>query len=402
MDDDAADEDERALALEQWHRELEASTIRVDRGPAQPEDDSADPLSSLFSKVATLTSITALMHRAQPRVYGVPLDEPDEPLPATRMPCLFVNHGIGPLPLMAQQPSISSILTSYASTLPADQWPSAIVVCSAHWEVEPLTIGTAQFPALIHDYDGFRGAGYKYRYPAPGAPSVGERIRLLCAAAGIPATTDAKRGWDQCVFVPMMLAFPGADVPIVEVSLRRGQDAAAHVALGQALAPLREEGVLIVGSGNSFHNLRYFFADDPQLRQAGVAHSHAFDEWLRALLTDESLTPEARLQALVRWHELAPSAAEAHAEGEAEQLMPLLVVAGAALGGAGDALEGGGAVPSAHPDDPMASFALSTFEFRDRFRVRFRPVVNSSPYQRVHQPVTVRISVVPGSREQCV
>jgi len=382
-------------ALRRMEREgADATQTKAQAENARAELHAMRSLKNVLSSRKTLLQLlpASLADEPPPRAS----EEEEAPFPR-RMPCLFINHGIGPLPLMGRQPAIASPLKAFASTLAADQQPTAVVVISAHWESSPPAIGSAQFPRLIFDYDGFGLGSYKYKYPAPGAPVVAERIRLLLAGAGIRASVDAGRGWDQCVFVPMMLAFPRADVPLVEVSVHAGQDAAAHVAMGRALAPLREEGVLIVGSGNSFYNLDYFFSDDPVVRREGISHCSAFNDWLRASMTEHFPTPEARLDRLRRWAELAPSAREAHGFGSAAHLMPLFVVAGAALGEIGSVF---GAVgnPSQPEKDPMRGFVLSCFEFRDRFRVRLRITSNAHLFLRASQPVLVDLRIVPDVR----
>ena len=173
------------------------------------------------------------------------------------------------------------------------------------------------------------------RYDAPGSPSVAARIRELLEAAGLGCAADGARGWDHGVFVPMMLMFPEADVPIVQLSLLRSQDAQQHLALGAALAPLRAEGVLLVGSGVSFHNFKYFFGD----QQAGRRLSRTWDEWLRQAMT-APMGAAARTDALAGWVS-APAAREAHPKGAAEHLMPAFVVAGAGMGSGGSGGSGG-------------------------------------------------------------
>ena len=180
----------------------------------------------------------------------------------------------------------------------------------------------------------------------------------LLEKAGLPHAADMQRGWDHGVFVPMMLLFPAADIPVVQVSLTSDQDAATQLAIGAALRPLRDEGVLIVGSGVSFHNFAYLFARG-KARETGVRHSLAFDKWLSSTMTDSAIPAASRLTQLAQWT-AAPSAREAHPAGAAEHLLPALVVAAAAEGVAGTKVgltaEAGAEIAS--------DFAISQFEFR--------------------------------------
>jgi len=257
------------------------------------------------------------------------------------------------MPLLGRQPAVANFLGSYIATLPVR--PTAVVVVTAHWEEEVVAVSKAESPKLYFDYSGFPPESYKYEYKAPGAPALAERILSLLGAAGLKARAETKRGWDHGVFVPMKLLIPEADVPLVAVSLRAGQKAEDQVAIGRALAPLRDEGVLIVGSGASFHNFKYFFARDGESRSKGEAHSRTFDNWLRQAVTDRSLEPDARIRQLCAW-ESAPSARESQPVGGAEHLMPLFACLGAALGEAG--------VTVGEQDETFGSLAMSQFEWR--------------------------------------
>ena len=275
-----------------------------------------------------------------------------------RQPAIYINHGGGPLPLLGQQPSISKFLASYAATLPEP--PKAVLVVSAHWEASVPTVANGGSHPLLFDYGGFPAETYEYRYPAKGSPKVADRVCALLSAAGIKHATDGRRGWDHGVFVPLMLMFPAANVPIVQLSLTTDQDAQRHLSVGAALAPLRDEGVLIVGSGVSFHNFAYLMARDGATRKAGIAHSLAFDEWLSRAVADAGNDGEARRAALARWEaDAGASAREAHPRGAAEHLMPLFVVAGA--GGDGPARK----APTADTTgELLAGFAMSQFQWR--------------------------------------
>ncbi|CAE7689260.1 DOD, partial [Symbiodinium pilosum] len=207
---------------------------------------------------------------------------------------VFINHGGGPLPLLGKQPQIAKFLKAYPSSLPAV--PTAILVVTAHWETRStLKVSGGSSHSLYFDYGGFPKESYEYQYPAPGSPDLAKQVISLLAQRDMQCTADPTRGWDHGVFVPTTLMFPKADVPVVALSLYSSQDAAAHLAVGEALQPLRDQGVLIVGSGASFHNFDYFFvswkqARDPTVRQEGVKHSKQFDRWLTETVTSEGLS----------------------------------------------------------------------------------------------------------------
>ncbi len=198
--------------------------------------------------------------------------------------------------------------------------PRAVLVISGHWESEPVAVNVQAHPSLLYDYYGFPEHTYRLQYPAPGAPELAREVRDLLAEAGIPAREESRRGLDHGVFVPFKLVYPRADMPIVQMSLRRGLDPAAHLALGAALAPLRARGVLIVGSGMSFHNLGI-----RSIENARIPPSEQFDDWLTRAVCTPSAADRSRL--LLRWAE-APAARFAHPREE--HLMPLMVAAGAA------------------------------------------------------------------------
>lgn len=245
---------------------------------------------------------------------------------AGRMPVIYLPHGGGPwpfvdlgLPKLAVD-ALSSYLRSLADIAPAR--PRAILSVSAHWEEKVPTVMSGEQPPLYYDYYGFPEAAYRLSWPAPGATALAARVRSLLGAAGMESGEDAARGYDHGTFVPLMLTFPQADVPTTQLSLVTGLDPEKHLAIGRALAPLRDEGVLIVGSGMSYHNMRGF-------RGGGEQPSAAFDRWLGETI---ALPPEARDQRLRRWAE-APSARLSHPREE--HLLPLMVVAGAAGADAG-------------------------------------------------------------------
>ncbi|MDD3763914.1 MAG: class III extradiol ring-cleavage dioxygenase [Nevskiales bacterium] len=244
------------------------------------------------------------------------------------MPTVFVPHGAGPCFFMDWDPPDTwRAMGDWLRALPrlVGATPQALLLVSAHWEAPRFAVNGRAHPGLLFDYGGFPPHTYELRWPAPGAPALAERAAQLLAGAGIEIEIEQRRDWDHGVFIPMMLAFPQADVPVLQLSLRAGLDPAEHLAVGRALAPLREEGVLIVGSGMSYHNLRAFFSGSP----AVLAASRSFDDWLAETVACPAPEREARLQ---RWQE-APAALASHPR--AEHLLPLHVVAGAAGGDPG-------------------------------------------------------------------
>jgi aromatic ring-opening dioxygenase catalytic subunit (LigB family) len=197
--------------------------------------------------------------------------------------------------------------------------PDAILVISGHWEADVPTVNAAPEHSFYYDYYGFPEHTYRLKYPAKGSPALAARTRALLTNAGIASAEETGRGLDHGVFVPLLLAYPDADIPIVQLSLRHDMDAQTHLTIGQALQPLRDEGVLIIGSGMSYHNLRKIISVH------GNAESVAFDAWLTAAATHPD--PSARRAKMAAWRS-APFATDCHPE--ADHLLPLLVVIGAA------------------------------------------------------------------------
>jgi aromatic ring-opening dioxygenase catalytic subunit (LigB family) len=239
-----------------------------------------------------------------------------------RMPVVFLPHGGGPWPFVDLPFGSKSELDALAkylrsvSALPKTP-PKAVLVISAHWEEPVATVMNGEHPPMLYDYSGFPPESYEISWPAPGEPAVAARARELLGAAGFATATNGLRGFDHGTFVPLKLMYPDAGVPTVQLSLKRGLDPAEHIAMGRALGPLRDEGVFIVGSGMTFHNLRAFGP-----RSEPVAE--AFDAWLREIAT---LPEPERNRGLVAWAS-APSARFAHPREE--HLLPLMVIAGAA------------------------------------------------------------------------
>lgn len=238
------------------------------------------------------------------------------------MPTVYLPHGGGPWPFVDLGLSASETepLRAYLRGVPASlpRAPSALLVVSAHWECPEPTLMSHPSPPLLFDYYGFPEASYRLTWSAPGAPELVARVLGQLSKAGFAPATDAERGFDHGTFVPLKVMFPKPTLPTLQLSLLSSLDPAEHFALGRALRPLREEGVLIVGSGMSYHHL-------PNLmRRAGAADAETFDAWLSETM---AAAPEARRQALLDWPS-APAARAAHPREE--HLLPLMVVAGAA------------------------------------------------------------------------
>ncbi len=266
---------------------------------------------------------------------------------SARQPTLFIPHGGGPCFFMDPPQAaphlwdrMAEYLRGIAASLP--QRPRALLVISGHWEAPRPTVNTAAHPTLLFDYYGFPEHTYRLTYPVAGAPDLAAEVRRLLAAAGIATAEDGTRGLDHGVFIPLKVAFPDADIPVLQLSLQQGLDPQAHLAIGRALAPLRDQDVLIIGSGMSYHNLRLLFSG------RGNAEAQAFDDWLVAAATAPD--PERR-DALLREWETAPFARVCHPEEE--HLIPLMVAAGAAGADVGRHVYG----------EHLAGKALSAFRF---------------------------------------
>lgn len=240
----------------------------------------------------------------------------------TRLPVYAVSHGGGPWPWIKDsfigdwshlERSLQAIPTELGSV------PRAILCVTAHWFEPRFTVQTHPNPPMLYDYFGFPDFTYQIRYPAPGSPEVAEEVAELIAGAGLPVARDPDRGFDHGTFVPLAVAWPAAQVPVVQLSLQWDFDAAQHLALGRALAPLRDRGILIFGSGvPSFHDLS-------KLGPPSSVPSRAFDRWLTETVVGHRGAERSRR--LERWEE-APSARACHPE--ADHLLPVMVAVGAA------------------------------------------------------------------------
>jgi len=234
-----------------------------------------------------------------------------------KLPTLFLSHGS---PMQAIEPGIAGrAWQALGARLPR---PAAIVIASAHWETDlPMTTGNPK-PETIHDFGGFPRELYEIRYPAPGAPDIAARASALLKDAGITAGIDGCRGLDHGAWVPLRWMYPDARIPVVQLAVQPGRGPEHHLALGRALAPLRDEGVLLIGSGHTTHNLRDFMMDR-QAHAAGAPapYAVAFARWVGEHLAAHDD------EALVSYRELAPEAVRAHPTDE--HFLPLFVAYGA-------------------------------------------------------------------------
>jgi 4,5-DOPA dioxygenase extradiol len=235
---------------------------------------------------------------------------------------VYFSHGGGPLPILGD-PSHQAMV-EFMTRLPAQLTrPDTIVVVSAHWEERAATLLGAPNPPMLYDYYGFPKEAYDITYPAPGHPALAQRIAGLLEKNGIRARVDTQRGFDHGLFIPLKLMYPRADVPSIQLSLLRGLDPAAHIALGKALRELLDENILVIGSGFSFHNLSAFFG---QASGAPDPANDAFQDWLIETCAGP-LSQSERERRLIEW-EQAPSARYCHPREE--HLLPLHVCLGMA------------------------------------------------------------------------
>ncbi|MGV2130290.1 DODA-type extradiol aromatic ring-opening family dioxygenase [Agrobacterium vitis] len=248
----------------------------------------------------------------------------------SRLPVYFIPHGGGPWPFMdfpkdEQGKGPWDDLAAFLQGLPADLGvtPKAILIVSGHWEKEPqVTVSTAAAPGMLYDYYGFPAHTYEITYPAKGDPALATHVRALLQQAGIASAEDDSRGFDHGVFIPLMVAYPDADVPVVMLSLKNTLDAESHLEIGKALQSLRDDNVLIIASGMSYHNM-------PMFRRRDADHeavAKRFDDWLTAAV--ELPDPDARAAKLSLWDQ-NPDALACHVPDH-DHLVPLFVAAGAA------------------------------------------------------------------------
>lgn len=234
----------------------------------------------------------------------------------TTAPALFISHGA---PTFATEPGVAgAALTALGRRLPPLE---AVLVVSPHWVTRDLEVTGSAAPATLHDFGGFPQALYALQYPSPGHPALAVEVVRLLSAAGLPATVDQRRGLDHGAWVPIRHLLPAATTPVLQLSMPESLDAAGAVRLGRSLHPLRDRGVLVVGSGSLTHNLGEFRG--PAVDAA--AYVTEFVQWVRGAVTTGDV------EALVDYRRRAPHAVRAHPTEE--HFLPLLVAVGAALPG---------------------------------------------------------------------
>lgn len=233
---------------------------------------------------------------------------------------LYIPHGGGPLPLLDHEDhkEMIAFLKQIPSSIPT---PSAIIMISAHWESQDVSITSSENPEMIYDYSGFPKETYEITYPAPGNPELAKKVQTLLENQGIKANLDDKRGYDHGLYVPLKLMYPKAQIPCIQISLVKGLDPKKHIEIGNALSELKDENILVIGSGMSLHNM--------QALMTGQADkgNQAFEEWLIDTCTNPDLTEDQREQHLIDWSN-APSARYCHPREE--HLIPLHVCYGMA------------------------------------------------------------------------
>lgn len=235
-------------------------------------------------------------------------------------PVLYIPHGAGPLPLLGDK-GHHDMVSFLQACVPTLGTPSAIIVISAHWEENVVTINNGQTPPLLYDYYGFPKQAYDIKYPVSGNAILAEKIYHLLGENGIEARLESNRGFDHGVFVPLKIMFPEATIPCVQVSLLNKLDTTAHINIGKTLRALRTENILFMGSGFSFHNMQGFFSQDEEVN----SKNDAFQQWLVDTCTNTEISAEERETKLVNWQN-APHAIYCHPREE--HLLPLHVCSG--------------------------------------------------------------------------
>lgn len=238
-------------------------------------------------------------------------------------PALYIPHGGGPLPVMgdSNHTELISFLKSVPDQMPT---PAAILVVSAHWENSTTSIMSAANPSMHYDYSGFPAETYKYHYPAPGSPAIAAEIMQELQKAKFDCQLDESRDYDHGLFIPLMLMYSKAEIPCLQVSLQNNLDAGSHIKLGQILASLRKQNVLILGSGMSFHNFSAFF--DPTLGDG--TESDQFQDWILDVCVRGDAPLQDRIDRMADWQS-APCARFCHPREE--HLLPLHVCFGAGI-----------------------------------------------------------------------
>lgn len=279
-------------------------------------------------------------------------------MPSHRLPTYFLSHGGGPWPWIKDlRPSAYDQLERSLHDIRGElgELPRAVLMVSGHWEADRFLLSSAARPPIMYDYSGFPEHTYRIRYDAPGDPALAETVHTMLARGNMPTGLDPQRGYDHGTFSLMHTLYPEAQLPVVQLALKADFDPAEHIRVGELIAPLRDEGVLIIGSGFSFHDVRGIMSGRGKLASA------TFDNWLDETLVQSM--PDQRTQRLIDWSS-APAARAAHPRED--HLIPLLVAVGAA------AREAGARVY--YEQAFMGSITASSYRFGD-------PVVSATAQQ---------------------
>ena len=233
---------------------------------------------------------------------------------------IYFSHGGGPLPILGD-PSHKKMIT-FMKQLPQQlEKPDAVIVISAHWEESIPTVIGSESPPLLYDYYGFPEEAYKIEYPVPGNPELAKMAKVLLEEKGIQSKITGERGFDHGLFIPLKMMYPAAEIPMIQISLVRGLDPETHISLGNALQPLLEQNILVIGSGFSFHNMRAFTWDNSNKPDS---RNNEFQDWLIDVCTGK-YTKSEREQKLIEWEKI-PHARYCHPREE--HLLPLHVCLG--------------------------------------------------------------------------
>jgi 4,5-DOPA dioxygenase extradiol len=259
------------------------------------------------------------------------------------LPSLFLSHGAPTLPLV--DTPARRFLVEFGRSLPR---PKAILMVSAHWDTERPAVNAVAWNDTIHDFYGFPRPLYELRYPAPGSPELATTVAQRLNAAGLSCDVEQHRGLDHGAWVPLLLMFPAADIPVVQLSVQPHLGPDHHLKVGRALASLRGEGVLIIGSGSFTHNLYEFRGQDPN--SPAPEWVNAFADWF-----DQALV-EGRTDDVLNYRKLAPFAVKNHPTDE--HLSPIY----AALGAAGDTV----AAERLHTSVTYSIIRMDVFAFRGK------------------------------------
>jgi|TARA_R110001592_G_C13166650_1_gene749472 aromatic ring-opening dioxygenase catalytic subunit (LigB family) len=235
----------------------------------------------------------------------------------------FISHGGGPMPLL-NDPDHEKLVVYLKLLAGKLEKPSAILLISAHWEATVATITANANPKMIYDYSGFPTETYQLQYPSPGEPALADKVKQVLQEAGIHVKLDHQRGYDHGLYVPLMLMYPEADIPAIQLSLVNNLDPAQHLAMGKAIQSLDYDNLLVIGSGFSFHNMREFFAPNTEDRRM---KNQEFEHWLHTTLSDRQLPETERNKRMVNWVK-APNARYCHPREE--HLLPLHICYGLA------------------------------------------------------------------------